>query len=121
MASDCCSSGLVTITSTVPELGNAGVVKLNSPSEMNWTDSAATPPIVIASFAFTPGISWMNPVPVILISVPPASSPLDGKMLVIVGTGLYTNVPFACCPSGLVMIISTSPDVVYTEVITFNS
>ena len=66
------------------------------------------PPIVTVSCLVSPGISWIKYSPVMVISVPPASLPLGGKMLAIVDGGLYVKVASSDFsddhPSGFVTI-----------------
>ena len=73
------------ITSTSPGLLRAGVIAVNW-FEENCKILASIAPIVTVSS--TPKISFMNPVPVILICVPPAILPLGGEILVMFGKGL---------------------------------
>jgi hypothetical protein len=64
-------------------------------------------------------VASVNPVPVIVTAVPPATGPLAGEMLVTVGTGIYVNVSsatIALVPPGVVTRISTVPAVPAGEV-----
>ncbi len=71
--------GVVTLTDAVPA-EPAGVVAVIDVALTTVTDVAATPPTVT-------DVAPMNPVPVIVIEVPPASGPLAGETFVTVSTG----------------------------------
>jgi hypothetical protein len=69
--------GVVTLTDAVPE--PAGVVAVIDVALTTLKDAAGLPPTVT-------DVAPVNPVPVIVIEVPPASGPLAGETPVTVGT-----------------------------------
>ena len=74
--------GVVTVTSTVPV--PAGDFMVREVDEV--TDKPV--PAVVPNFT---AVAPVNPVPVTVTVVPPATGPAAGEMLVTVGTGSYVN------------------------------
>jgi hypothetical protein len=96
--------GVVTLTSTVPAAW-AGDLMVIRVGETTVLLEPAEPPNLIA-------VAPVNPVPVIVTSVPPAWGPLAGDMLVTVGGAAYVNLSpatIALVPPGVVTLTSTVP------------
>ena len=109
--SDDCPSGFVIITATVSGDSFFGVDTINSSGETKTISaSGATDMPSNSTLIRRSSICSMKPVPVMVIFVPPASLPLSGEILVMVGMALYVNVPAACCPSGLMIMTGTPPN-----------
>jgi hypothetical protein len=100
-----CPSGLVTTTSTPLGVGACGAVVASiCVSEITPTDLASVPSMdTVAPTA--------NPVPVMVIRVPPVEGPLTGVMEVIAGGPSYTKDATSAprWPSGLIATTSTTP------------
>nr|WP_256972820.1 hypothetical protein [Saccharibacillus sp. O23] len=95
---------VVTLTSTAPAVP-AGVVAVICVEESTVIAVAAFPPTVTVDPA-------VNPVPVIVIVVPPAAGPDVGLMLAIVGAAIYVKAPLAvAAPPVVVTLTPTAPAV----------
>ena len=70
--------GVVTLTSIVPAPA-AGEVAVRRVAELYVTLAATVPNVTVDAL--------VNPVPVIVTTVPPATGPLAGEILVTVGAG----------------------------------
>ena len=70
--------GVVTVTSTVPV--SAGAVMVSDVGELNVVVAASGPTSTVVA-------PETNPLPVMVITVPPLTGPLPGLMAVMVGAG----------------------------------
>ena len=96
--------GVVTLTSTVPT-ARAGEVIVRVLSLVTCRLVPGVTPNLTA-------VAPVNPVPVIVTTVPPAADPVAGEMLVTVGAGTYVNpspATIALVPPDVVTLISTVP------------
>jgi hypothetical protein len=96
--------GVVTLTSTVPT-ARAGEVIVRVLSLVTCRLVPGVTPNLTA-------VAPVNPVPVIVTAVPPATGPLAGEIRVTVGAGIYVNVSpatIALVPLGVVTLTSTVP------------
>jgi hypothetical protein len=98
-------AGVVTVTSTVPE--PAGEVAVT------WVSETTVKPVAAVDPKLTP-VAPVNPVPVIVTSVPPAAGPEVGLIPVTVGPdATYVKRSPAwvgLVPAGVVTVTSTMPD-----------